>query len=428
VTTSAGSRVDEPGFRTSVLLATIALLLGVAAVSAAANAGIEQPRIAVAFAVFIALGEFVRVTLPNDREVAPLGAAGALAYTLLLDFGSAPVTHLGYQVVAVTAVAMLVGIVPHVVAGRSPRLDVLARRVIVVAVVATAFRNPWTRSFVEDIDRWQLALVLAAFALLAVVLDAVLETAVRVATTRAPFRQTLVDGLTAGSALGMAVGATSVLIVLSTTIMSYWALPTFYVLLLLTQFSFKRYAAIRATYRQTIRSLSKVTEVGGYTTSGHARRVCDMSLAVGRELGLSESRLLDLEYAALMHDIGQLSLVDPIPRGATALAAPDDQRRLAEKGAEVIRQTGVLDRVADIVARQAEPYRRPGEATDPTLPLESRIIRTVNAFDDMVGGAQDSGPRLAALERLRLAMAYDYDPRVVETLSRVVERTTPVGV
>ena len=65
---------------------------------------------------------------------------------------------------------------------------------------------------------------------------------------------------------------------------------------------------------------------------------------------------------------------------------------------------------------------------DPTLPLESRIIRTANAFDDMVGGSADSGPRLAALERLRLAMAYDYDPRVVETLSRVVERTTAVGV
>ena len=88
----------------------------------------------------------------------------------------------------------------------------------------------------------------------------------------------------------------------------------------------------------------------------------------------------------------------------------------------------MLDRVAEIVARQAEPYRRPGEATDPTLPLESRIIRATNAFDDMVGGSLDSGPRFSALERLRLAMAYDYDPRVVETLSRIVERSTPLGV
>ena len=55
--------------------------------------------------------------------------------------------------------------------------------------------------------------------------------------------------------------------------MGYWALPVFCVPLLLTQFSFRRYAAIRATYLQTIRSLSRVTEVGGYTETGHARRV-----------------------------------------------------------------------------------------------------------------------------------------------------------
>ena len=34
---------------------------------------------------------------------------------------------------------------------------------------------------------------------------------------------------------------------------------------------------------------------------------------------MSEPDLLDLEYAALMHDIGQLSLADPIPGGATVL-------------------------------------------------------------------------------------------------------------
>ena len=42
---------------------------------------------------------------------------------------------------------------------------------------------------------------------------------------------------------------------------------------------------------------------------------------MGRELGLAEMDLLDLEYAALMHDIGQLALPDPIPGGATVLVS-----------------------------------------------------------------------------------------------------------
>lgn len=413
---------------TVAVLATVALILTLASVSGTISNGVDQPLIALAFGLFVAVGEFVRVRLPGDREAAPLGAAAGLAYALLIEFGGQEVTTRAFQVVAVVAVATLVGVLPHVIAGRSPRVDVLARVVIVITVPAVLFRNGAVVDGIEDAAPWQIALVMVGIAVITGLVDVVLATAVRVGTTRAPYLRSFRDELRAQAALGAAVGATGVLIALSGGLMGYWALPVFCVPLLLTQFSYKRYATIRATYRQTIRSLARVTEVGGYTTNGHARRVCDMSLAVGRELGLSEAELLDLEYAALMHDIGQLSLVDPIPGGATALTAPDDQRKLAEKGAEVIRQTGVLDRVAEIVERQAEPYRRPGEATDPTLPLESRIIRAANAFDDMVRGSLDSGPRFSALERLRLAMAYDYDPRVVETMSRIVERSTPLGV
>ena len=60
-----------------------------------------------------------------------------------------------------------------------------------------------------------------------------------------------------------------------------------------------------------------------------------LAVAIGRELGMPEAELLELEYAALMHDIGQLSLRDPVPGGATVLVAREEQRRIAEYGAEV---------------------------------------------------------------------------------------------
>src|SRR5205814_354752 len=86
--------------------------------------------------------------------------------------------------------------------------------------------------------------------------------------------------------------------------------------------------------------------------------------AIGRELGVHEPQLLELEYAALMHDIGQLSLHDPIPGGATVLVSRQDQQRIAELGADVIQQAQVLGSVAEIVRRQNEPYRD----TDHALP------------------------------------------------------------
>lgn len=200
--------------------------------------------------------------------------------------------------------------------------------------------------------------------------------------------------------------------------MGLWALPVFSVPLLLTQFSFRRYAAIRATYRQTIASLARATEVAGYTRPGHARRVMRLSVDIGRRLGMGERELLLLEYAALMHDIGQLSLVDPVPGGATALLDADEQGRIARLGGEVVRQTGVPAEVAVIVERQADPFRGPDGARSRGHPLASAIVRAANAYDDLVADTGLAGRR-EAVERLRLATAREYEPRVVEALAEV---------
>ncbi|WP_416976003.1 HD domain-containing protein, partial [Streptomyces sp. 4F14] len=139
----------------------------------------------------------------------------------------------------------------------------------------------------------------------------------------------------------------------------------------LTQLSVRRYCAVRATYRQTIASLARATEIAGYTPAGHARRVAALSRDVGRDLGLTGAELTVLEYAALMHDIGQLSLVDPVPAGATAALPVEKQRRIALLGGAVVRQTGVNPQVALVVERLADPC--------PEQPLSARIVRAVNA-------------------------------------------------
>ncbi len=170
-------------------------------------------------------------------------------------------------------------------------------------------------------------------ALAAAVIDALLAAAVRASQSHAPFRTAIVDEFRALVGIASAIAATGVLIALAAPFMGYLALPVFAVPLLLTQFSFRRYATIEGTYLQTIRSLSKVTEVGGYTPTGHSRRVSVLAEKVGREMGLSERDVTDLIYAALMHDIGQLSLQDPIAGGATRWQDPAEQRRIAELGA-----------------------------------------------------------------------------------------------
>jgi hypothetical protein len=323
---------------------------------------------------------------------------------------------------------MLVGMAPHAAVGRAPAVDSLARRLISVGVAAAIFRGS---GLDEQVNGWRgapLALVLVGVVLATMVVDAVLAAAVRAGADGAPFSAVLRNETQAQIGIGSAIGATGALIALAATIMDVLALPVFVIPLLLTQFAFRRYAAIRESSLQTIRALSRVTELGGYTEAGHSRRVSGIAVAVGRELGMSDAELRDLEYAALMHDIGQLSLAEPIPGGATVVAAPAEQLRIAQFGADIIRQTGVLDEVASIVAQQAEPYRRAHDIGRLDVPLAARIIKAVNAYDDLVGESFETGRRLEALERLRLGMAYEYDPMVVESLSKTVERTARLGV
>ncbi len=392
-----------------------------------------------AFALFIAIGEVMRLTLPGGRQSAPLASAGALAFALLPEWGG-PQANPGVPLalaVTVVTVGSIVGSVPRAFARRSVLVEELARRVIVTLVAAFLFHAMQVlledNSFLRPetlgdgtpaglIDPKWTAAAMALAAIVASVVDALLAAGLRSASDRVPFGTAVLDEARALVGIASAIAATGVLIALSYPIMYLWALPIFAVPLLLTQFSFRRYATIQATYLQTIRSLSKVTEVGGYTETGHSRRVSRLAVTVGREMGMSQRDLDDLEYAALMHDIGQLSLTDPIPGGATTMASPLDQRQIAELGGGIIRQAGVLDKVADIVERQSDPYRPHRGQLDTELPLESRIIKAVNAYDDLVGASMESDRKLQALERLSLGTDREFDPEVVDTLVDIIER------
>jgi hypothetical protein len=419
----------------AALIRAAAAALALSALCATASRGVEQPRVALAFGLVIAVGEALRVRLPGAGPAgraplrAPLAASGALGYALLGHVAGRPASHGVLQCVAVVIVAALVGLAPRLARGRAPEFDSAVRVVLAVGFAAVCFRPvesaarggalaEWPGWLVGPVGpQWpdagpSYALCLLLVTALTALFDALLAALLTAGRTGWPFRPLLRDCLSPPLSIAPALAATGAVIALAVAVAGLWALPVFSVPLLLAQLSFRRYASARATYRQTIASLARATEVAGHTPHGHARRVAALSRAVGRELGLAEPELTVLEYAALMHDIGQLSLVDPVEGGATESLETRLRRRIALHGGAVVRQTGVASEVAVVVERQAEPYR--------DQPLTARIVRTVNAYEDMVAGkGTTDGPRLA-LECLRRGGANDHDPRVVEALAQVL--------
>jgi hypothetical protein len=387
---------------------------------------------ALAFGGFIAFGELLRLALPGGREAAPIAMVGAMSYALLLGqpsgaakgsptlYGQPAVfaSQKWLLVIAVAAVGMTVGALPHIAAGRPAGVTGICTRIVAVACVAGIFR-PLVTTVVQR--PWQFACaIMALLVFFGWLVDTVIGALIRADDVGARFSVAILDEIRLQWPLGLAVGASVIITVFSIAWMGLGILAAFIGPLLVTQVAFRRYAGIRATYLQTVRSLARVTEVAGYVEAGHSRRVSRLALAVGRGLGMAEPDLLALEYAALMHDIGQLSLRDPIPGGATVLVSPADQDRIAALGADVIREAGVLDDVADLVRCQSWPAR----GHEPPPPLGSMIIRAANAFDDMVGSSIDRDRSAAALDRLSLDPE-EYDADVVQALAEVAGRRVP---
>jgi hypothetical protein len=382
------------------------------------------------FTAAILLGEWFQLAGPRFRGSAPIATAAALGFVFTAELpGGRGVSYGSVFILAVTATAITVVALIRYLTGRSVSPVETTGRFVSVAVAALLYRvihlgQVRGQPVADDgLEPWQSAVLMLGIAVVGLLADAFVTSTAH-ALLRAAWWQTFKDELRSSFALSTALAVTGVLIALAVPPLGAPAVPLFLTPLVLTLFAFRRYVSIRATYLQSIRTLARLTDAAGYTPAGHSERVAATSVAVGRELGLPERELLDLEYAALLHDIGQVALVDPIPGGATVLAAPADQRRIGADTVAIVRETGVLDDVAQILEHQATPYRQLREFGE-EIPLTSRIIKVVNAYEDLSAGSRSQRARDTAVERIYLGLGYEYDPHVVDALLRVLKPSEP---
>ncbi len=370
------------------------------------------------------------ITIVNGRKVEPVGmtVSIAMAMTTVLpgpvdvDLSAgyvALIAGLGSAIAATRRLALF---------GHMPVPSDIAMRVMVTGLVATTVQFTWPggQSLHAALVTWQpehhwaLALALAGIAAAGLGLQMLFWSYERAAQEHTVLRHAIADEIKAVGPIGMGVVSAAVSTALATRVVGPAATAIFVLPLVLLMIAVRRQAQVVDGQRQTVWALSKLTDQGGFTDPGHAARVARLAVPIGRHVGLSEPALRDLEYAALLHDLGQLSLQRPIPGGATTHTSAVDQRRVAAAGSALLARTAELSKVSTAVAHQATPYWRLEQLGD--IPIASRILRVANAYDDLVGVSLDSVTRMRALQRLRLGMGYDYDPHVLRELCRVLVR------
>jgi diguanylate cyclase (GGDEF)-like protein len=156
----------------------------------------------------------------------------------------------------------------------------------------------------------------------------------------------------------------------------------------------------------------------------HSARVAELATMIGGGLGLPEPRLALLRIAAMLHDVGKVSLPDSILRKPDALTDREYTRVKSHPvvGAELIARVEGLDEILPWIRHSHEHYDGsgyPDGLRGEAIPLESRILLVADAFDAMTGGRPYRRPitNREALEELRRAAGTQFDPRCVEALA-----------
>jgi hypothetical protein len=385
----------------------VGLLVWVAGVTVGVLLASATTRTATNLATWVAavaIADLIRVSSPSGGRISLIGGAGLVGVVLIESVPTlAAVLLLGLTLSRLVAAMWGDNVQTSELLRTLSGLGVL----VLVEVVDQSFRSGLT----GDTEWEQLGTILVAgFAWFTA--DAAVRMLGAFGVGRASIRYVWLLALEDWPIM-VSLFASAGLFALAQPIIGWWALPVAVVPYAISHVSFTLLAGTRRTYGQMIRALSRLPEVAGLSPDGHAAGTAMLAVTMARGMGMRPEDVTNLEYAALLHDIGRITVEDP--------SDEPDSSDLARWGAEIIRQAPYLAVVADHVEHHDAPYRRPGEADDDGVGVEARIIKVASAYD-RANRIHQLEP-VEALEVLHRRSAYDFDPAVVARLRAVLRRS-----
>lgn len=174
-------------------------------------------------------------------------------------------------------------------------------------------------------------------------------------------------------------------------------------------------------YLETITALANAVEARDHLTGHHVERVRSMSVRLGQILRLSPVALRQLEFGAVLHDVGKIGLPDAILGKPGALSASElpIMRLHPLIGRRMLEGVSFLHPALPAVEAHHErwdgtgyPHGLSGE----NIPIAGRIVAVVDAFDAMTS---DRPYRSAlSIETVRAVLlagrGTQFDPTVVD--------------
>jgi HD-GYP domain-containing protein (c-di-GMP phosphodiesterase class II) len=160
----------------------------------------------------------------------------------------------------------------------------------------------------------------------------------------------------------------------------------------------------------------------------HSERNAQLASTIAERMGMSEREAREVYWAAILHDLGKLSLdrtLLSLPRNLTP-SEWKEVKRHPKLGADVIRHIEGLGVVADDILAHHERWDGSGYPRGlrgREIPLGARIVGLIDAFDAMISVRPYARARslMEAAREVQSQAGRHFDPAVVEAFFEVIE-------
>jgi hypothetical protein len=180
---------------------------------------------------------------------------------------------------------------------------------------------------------------------------------------------------------------------------------------------------------EVIAALVAAVEVKDRETQGHNRRVAELSVEIGRHMGMSATELRVLARSGLLHDVGKLGIPDAILEKQGPLDESESavMKTHPEIGVAILKRGGHFKRELLGVLYHHERMDGSGYPhglVADAIPIEARIVAVADTYDVLITDRpyrQACGGR-EARRVLQAEAGSHLDPQAVLALMRALDR------